>query len=125
MSLHDIRLIGTTDASGNLTLTTPSGMTGWLEAVEWVDGTLDDGVDATLSVTETPSGVDQTLLTLTNANDDAWSRPRHVVHSETGTALTGTSGGDRARPIINGKLKLVIASGGNAKTGGCIVYYER
>lgn len=125
MTLHDVRLVGATDASGDKTLTAPSGVFGYLEAVEWIDGDLTDGVDAVLSVTETPSGVDQTLLTLTNANDDAWYRPRHVVHSEAGAALTGTSGGDRARPLINGKLKLVISSGGDTKTGGCIVYYER
>ena len=88
-----------------------------LYAVEWVDGTLDDGVDAVLSVTATPSGVDKTLLTLTNANDDAWYHPRGVEHDAAGAALT-----TRALSVVYGTLKLVVSAGGNVKTGACWVY---
>ncbi len=125
MALHDLRLTVMTESDGTGTITAPSPIFGYLEAVEWIDGSFDDGVDPVLSVTETPNGIDQTLLSISNANDDGWYRPRHLVHSEAGAALTGTSGGDRARPIINGRLKLAVTNGGNAKTGGCIVYYER
>jgi len=88
-----------------------------LYAVEWVDGTMDDGVDAVLSVTSTPSGVDKTLLTLTNANDDAWYHPRGVEHDAAGAALT-----TRALSVVYGTLKLVVSAGGNVKTGACWVY---
>jgi len=125
MALHDLRLTVMTESDGTGTITAPMSIFGYLEAVEWIDGSFDDGVDPALSVTETPSGVDQTLLSVSNANADAWYRPRHVVHGEDGGALTGTSGGDRARPIINGVLKLAVTNGGDEKTGGCIVYYER
>ena len=88
-----------------------------LYGVEWVDGTLADGVDAVLSVTNTPSGVDKTLLTLTNANDDAWYHPRGVEHDAAGAALT-----TRTLSVVYGTLKLVVTSGGNVTSGACWVY---
>lgn len=88
-----------------------------LYAVEWVDGSLEDGVDAVLSMTDTLSGVDKTLLTLTAANNDAWYYPQALVDDNTGgnTAYY-------APQVVEGTLKLVVANGGNAKTGKCIVY---
>lgn len=125
MALKDIRLFGTTSAGGAATLIAERPVFGRLVAVEWIDGSFDDGVDGTLSVIRTPSGVDLTLLTLTDANNDALYYPRHQVHGSTGAGLT--LDGTRLlveMPIITGTLQLVIAQGGDAKTGGCIVYYE-
>jgi len=121
--LKSIKLTGTTSAGGAVTITATRSILARLYAVEWIDGTFDDGVDGTLSFVQSESEVDTTLLTLTDANSDAWYYPRALVHDASGTALTGTAGGDRTLPVINGTLKLVIAQGGNAKTGGCIVYY--
>lgn len=123
MRLQEMRLIGTTDASGDVTINGETGVFGRLYAVEWIDGDLTDGVDAVLSCQSTPSGVAQTILTLTNANADAWYFPRAVVHSEAGAALTGTSGGDREMFLLTGKPRLVIASGGDTHTGGAIIYF--
>ena len=125
MTIYQIQLTATTIADGSATVNGEERVFGMLHAVEWIDGNFDDGVDATLSCQSTVSGVAQTLLTLTNANDDAIYYPRAIVHSEAGAALTGTTGGDRGRMILNGKLRLVIAQGGNVKTGGCIVYYTK
>lgn len=125
MKLYEISLQGTTETDGTLTVNAEVQVRGFLYAVEWIDGTFDDGVDAVVSCESTPSGVAQTLLTLSNANSDAWYFPRTVVHGETGTALTGTSGGDRALFILNGKPRLAVTSGGSTKTGGCILYYTR
>lgn len=124
--IKSLRLYGTTNTSGAATIASAENAVanGLLYAVEWIDGTFDDGVDAVLSVTKTPSGVDQTLLTLTDANNDAWYYPRILVHDAAGTALTGTSGGDRERAVINGVLSLAVTSGGASKSGGCIVYYN-
>jgi len=88
-----------------------------LHAVEWVDGDLADGVDAVLSVTDTLSGVDHTLLTLTDANNDAWYFPRPVENDAAGAALT-----TRTLDVVYGTLKLVVAQGGVSKSGACIVY---
>ena len=121
--LKEAILVGTTSTAGAATINDTRATLGKLYAVEWIDGTLSDGVDAVLTCQNTASGVAQTLLTLTDANDDKPYYPRDVVHDLTGGALTGTSGGDREMPVINGVLRLVIASGGSEKTGGCIVYF--
>lgn len=116
--LKAIRINVTTDASGDgSTVVTPS-ILGWLVGVRWIDGTYDDGVDGTLTAVIAPSGVDDTLFTLTNANTDAMSYPRATECSTVGAALTTTT-----MMIIDGSLKLTVAQGGNVKTGGCIVYY--
>lgn len=88
-----------------------------LYAVEWIDGDLEDGVDATLSMTDTLSGVDKTLLTLTDADNDAWYYPQALVHDNTGVATVYY-----APQVVEGTLKLVVASGGNTKSGKMIVY---
>lgn len=119
MSLHSIKLTGTTDGSQNATITAEKAIIGYLEAVDWIDGDLTDGVDAVLSATLTSSGTSQTLLTLTNANSDAIYYPRRVVDTTAGAAATGVYD----RFLIDGYLSLAITSGGASKTGGCIVYY--
>lgn len=123
MSLRDVNLRGTTDENGDATINHDGLIKGRLYRVEWVDGDLADGVDGTITMQNTPSGVAQTVLTLTDANSDADYYPRVLVHDAAGAALTGTSGGDRVMPLIWGVPRLVIASGGNAKTGGAILYY--
>ena len=123
-NLVAVRLVGTTIADGTVTVTSEGAYSGLLHMVQWIDGDLTDGVDAVLSVTRNDAGVDNTLLTLTNANSDAVYFPRYIVHSEAGAALTGTSGGDRCMHPVLGKLQLAITSGGDAHTGGCIVILE-
>ena len=123
MKIRDIKLIGTTN-SGGVTITSPESVKGYLYKVKWVDGDLVDAVTGALTVIETPEGVDETLLTLANplGNADKNYYPRDIVHNLAGAALTGTAGGDREMLLVVGKLKLVIASGGTAKTGGCVAY---
>jgi hypothetical protein len=51
--------------------------------------------------------------------------PRDLVHAVAdGAALTGTSGGDRCAPLVNGSLRFVVASGGNGGVGSVVIYYE-
>lgn len=122
--MEEIRLIGTTAAGGTVTVTAERAVYGYLDRVTWKVGDLAVGVDAVLSITNTPVGVDETLLTLTNADANAVYYPRALVHDAAGAALTGTAGGDRVRPLICGTLSLAISSGGATKTGGAIVYVE-
>ena len=123
MKIVDIRLIGTTN-SGSATITADRSVKGFLYKVKWVDGDLADACTGSLTVTETPEAVDETILTLANplGNADKNYYPRDIVHTLAGAALSGTAGGDVAMPLVVGRLKLAIASGGTAKTGGCIVY---
>lgn len=121
-----VRLITTTDGSGDATIESVNTYNGELAMVQWIDGDLVDGVDAVLSVTDTDSGVDYTLLTLTNANDDAFYLTRKGVTDETGAAMLYAAGGTAVPgklPVV-GRLKLVISSGGASKTGGAIVFIE-
>jgi hypothetical protein len=114
----------TTDGSEAYTSTTDLGVSGQpasgaylLHAVQWIDGTLTDGVDAVLSVTDAPGGADTTLLTLTNANDDAWYYPQVFVDTNAGVDTTFYT-----HQVVAGKLKLAVTSGGASKTGKCVVY---
>lgn len=124
MGLQIVRLIGTTDSSGDVTVNHTTTVQGLLYMVEWIDGDLADGNDAVLSVQSVAgeSAAATTLLTLTNANSDARYYPRALTHDDTGTALTGTAGGDRVAPVVSGVPRLVISSGGDTKTGGCVLY---
>ena len=124
MNLKSVRLYGTTAAGGSVNIDDTKATHGRLYAVEWIDGDLSDGVGAVLSARLTNSGVDHTLLTLTAANDDAWYMPRHVIHDETGTIITYDGTREvHEMPVINGTLRLAITSGGDLKSGGCIVHY--
>jgi adenosylcobinamide amidohydrolase len=118
VELKSRKLTAVTGTDGSGTATDTISIVGFLCGVEWIDGSYDDGVGATLTVINTESTVVATLLTLTNANSDAMYYPTAAEHDATGTA-TGT----RAVPVINGTLKLAVTDGGSAKTGGCIVFY--
>lgn len=120
-----VKLTGTTAADGSLTVLSEGVYNGELCAVQWIDGTFDNGVDAVLSVTNTDAGVDLTLLTLTDANDDAFYPVRAIAKDQAGATITydGTNEVYTEIPVV-GRLKLVVTAGGNAKTGGCIVYLE-
>lgn len=124
MSIRSISLQGTTDSGGDLTVNGDTQIRGYLERVDWIDGTLVDGNDAVISVQDTPNGTAQTLMTLTDANADAVYYPRTLMQGETGADLTGSAGGDRTRYLVIGVPRLVVADGGNTKDGGCILYYE-
>lgn len=118
--MRDVRLNVTTDADGDATATSAHAILGRLIALEWIDGDLADGVDATVSVVNSTSGVDRTVLTLTDANADAFYHTGAAVYGATGAAITNSY----AAPLIDGKLKLTVASGGSAKSGGAILWVD-
>lgn len=93
-------------------------------AIKYKAGTLDTG--ATVTVTNVGNGDSKPLLTKASAGTStAWFYPRDLVHAVSdGAALTGTSGGDRALPIVDGHFKVVIASGGAGASGSVTIYYD-
>jgi hypothetical protein len=114
---------GVSDGAASTSATT--GVLGKLYAIEYQPGTIDTG--ATLTVTCVgPNGSSKPLLTKASAGTaNVWYYPRDLVNAVAdGAALTGTSGGDRALPILQGRPLVAIASGGNSKVGYCILYYE-
>ncbi len=118
--IRHIKLYGTTDSLGALTVTSTLPVEGLLHAVEWIVGDLATGVDATLSIDRDDNAVDVTLLTLTDANAGKVYYPLVAASTNAGADIAATY----QRMFVNGKLKLVVANGGNTKSGGCIVYFE-
>lgn len=116
----------TTNASGDATVDGDLALMGAeVLAVELIIGTLTSGAaDVTLSDVGV-SGATKTLLTLTNVSANAMYYPRLVVHGETGTALTGTAGGDRTKPLVTGRLRVTVAQGGNVTSGSVFVWYKK
>lgn len=95
---------------------------GKLYAIEYRPGTIDTG--ATLVVTCEGLGSKPLLTKASAGTANSWYYPRDLVHAVAdGAALTGTSGGDRCLPILNGTPKATIASGANSKTGYVTLYY--
>lgn len=117
-----IVLTWTTSAGGDATVN-GSAVLGKLHSILYRPGTTDTG--ATVTVT-TQGDAAQTVLAKTTAGtSNTWYYPRSLQHNPAdGAALTGTAGGDRAMPILDGPLRVVIASGGNATTGSVVIYYE-
>jgi len=120
MKLKEMRLYGTTNGSGALTVNGDCAVFGRLYAVRWVDTALDS---CTGTISTQGHEASATLLTLTAQNASATFYPRDLVHTAAGAALTGTSGGDRALPLMVGTPRLVISSGGDTKAGGCVLFY--
>ena len=111
----------TTNGTGDGT-TTGAAVLGKLFAIEYRPGTLD--TDAVVTIT-CESDTSKALLTLTSpGTSDLWRYPRDLVHAVAdGAALTGTAGGDRAMPVLNGALKVLVAAGGDTLTGSVVIYY--
>jgi len=114
--MRDILLSGTTSAGGAVTVNAESAVFGLLYAIQLIDGTFDDGVDITLTCENANMSIP--LLVQANFNSDQMVYPRVVQALNTdGTALL-----THTLPVLAGVPKMVIAQGGSAKTGGCILY---
>jgi hypothetical protein len=117
--------LATGASDGAASTTDTSAVLGELYAIAYHPGTIDTG--ATVVVTCVGfEGSSKPLLTKASAGTAAtWFYPRDLVHAVAdGAALTGTTGGDRDCPILDGVLKATISSGANSKIGHVIVYYE-
>jgi hypothetical protein len=111
-----VRLDFTTDGSGAATVTAEDTYIGTLYAIQMIDGTLDDGVDITLTCEQGELSIP--LLVAADWNTDKMIYPRVLQNLNTdGTALTS-----HTEPMICGKPKAVIAQGGATKTGAVILY---
>ena len=111
--IFDAKIAVTTTAGGAFTSTETRRWDGYyLEEIEYVIGTIDSGATVTISVTNRPSGVDLTLLTLSSPSANKIYRVRTSEHDNTGTAL-----GSNTRYAIDGTLKVVVSAGGATKAG--------
>lgn len=114
----------TTTAGGAATEYTEA-IRGKLIEVIFTDGSTDAGADFTITTED--SG--QAILTLTNAGaaNGKW-RPRQKISDATGADISyeATDAKDVHEPIriANERIKIVVAQGGNAKTGTFAFIYE-
>jgi len=121
MKLKNMRITITTNGDG-VGAGYGDAVFGQLYAVQLIDGSFVDGVGITITCEH--EDISRPILTKANFDIDSTYYPRELVHAVAdGAALTGTSGGDRVMPVILGRPKVAIASGGATKVGGVILYY--
>ena len=113
---YDVAL--TTIADGSVTAYTPF-VSGRVLAVGYVKTDFDNGVDITVS-TETTT---RTIVALTNQNTSVLVHPRVAVQDAAGAdaTLDGTRSMREPAHVCNERVKIVVAQGGNVKTGSVYV----
>lgn len=109
---HSVSL--TTNASGAATAYSPN-VTGRILAVIYTKVDFADGVDFTITL----EGTAEPILTLTNQNAGAVFYPRVQVQDETGAGATLDGTRKMREPVVavNDRVKVVVAAGGDTKTG--------
>jgi len=105
----------TTAADGTVTAYSPR-ISGKIHQIEYVKTDYANGVDFT--ITGEATGVN--LWTESDVNASAIRAPRQPTHSQVGAALLYAAGGTAQTvpvALANDRVKIVLAQGGNAKTG--------
>ena len=112
----------TTIADGSATAYS-NPVTGKLSQIRYVKTDFDDG--STITVTNETTG--ETLWTEAAVNASATRAPRQPVHTTAGAAALYAAAGQAVLDKIalaNDRIKIVIAAGGNKKTGTFIFMLE-
>jgi len=112
------KVTATVDASGSVTAYSPR-CSGLLHAVHYVpDGSTP--YDNTVDMTITSEATGESILTRSNVSAAFNARPRVPTSDAAGTASLYAAGGTAIQDKIalgNDRVKIVLAQGGNAKTG--------
>lgn len=108
----------TTASDGTVTAYSPT-VRGRLEAISYVKTDYADTVDFTITAEDTGDG----LWNQSNVTASATVRPRAATHTTAGVAATldGTVAA-LDKIALNTRVKIVLAQGGNAKTGTFLIY---
>jgi hypothetical protein len=113
MHVQTFSVAATTDASGDATVYL-GPMNAMLSHMRYVKTDFADGVDFT--ITDEATGA--TIWTESNVNASATRAPRMATHTTAGVASVYAAADGVLAPIpVSGRIKIVVASGGNAKTG--------
>lgn len=115
MAIRRFNVAVTTAADGSATVYSPY-VSGFLHQIQYVKTNFADGVDFTI----TAEATGETLWTESNVNAAAVKAPRQATHSTAGVASLYAAGGSAVNDRIalgRDRVKIVIASGGNATTG--------
>lgn len=105
----------TTNSSGAATAYSPV-VTGNLSAIHYIKTDFANGVD--FAITAEATG--ESLWAQDNVNASATVAPRQPTHTQAGAAALYAAGGSPVLAPIglaNDRIKIVIASGGDTKTG--------
>lgn len=113
---QSVSVTATTIADGSATVYTDN-IRGKIIAVRYVKSDFADGVDFTIT-TETTN---RNVWVDTNINASETVVPKELNDDTAGADLTGVYDHVRA---FNERIKIVIASGGDTKTGTFTIYYE-
>lgn len=106
----------TTASDGSATAYTDKAVTGAVLSIQYVKIDYTDGVDFTITAETTGQG----LWTESNVNASATRCPRQPTHDAVGAASLYAATGEPVEDYIylaNERVKIVLASGGNAKSG--------
>lgn len=106
----------TTDAAGAATAYTSGLVNGRIFSIKYTKSTFDNGVDFTITTEDTA----QNLWVESDVNATATRAPRQPTHDSVGAASLYASGGEPVEGYIcaaSERIKIVIAQGGNTKTG--------
>lgn len=105
----------TTAADGSATAYSPY-LSGYIHEIHYLKTDFADGVDFTI----TAEATGETIWTQSDVNAAAVKAPRQPTHSNVGVAALFASGGTAVNDRValgRDRVKIVIAQGGNAKTG--------
>lgn len=105
----------TVDASGDAEVYSPY-LSGALVSIAYVKDDFADGVDFTITSEETG----ETLWAEEDVNASAIRHPKAPTHSQAGAAALYAAGGTAVNDRISlgqDRVKIVVASGGNATSG--------
>lgn len=89
---------------------------GKIHSIQYVKGDFADGVDFTI----TAEATGEAILTKSDVNASAVFYPRAATHTQAGAAALYATGGTAVQDKIamgNDRVKIVVAQGGNAKSG--------
>lgn len=117
---HTVAL--TTAADGSATGYTPV-VTGKVSAIHYVKTDFANGVDFTVTAEATGA----TIWAEADVNASAVRAPRQATHTTAGVAALYAAGGTGINePIVvaEDRIKIVVAQGGDTKTGSIIVVME-
>jgi len=115
MRLYEITVTTAADGSATAYAPTSGRARGRLESIQYEKVDFADGVDFTITDEETG----ESLWTDTNVNASEIVRPRAPVMDQVGAARLYASGGTAVSDRIGivSRIKVVIGSGGNVKSG--------
>lgn len=121
MSIRRFEVPVTTAADGTATAYSPY-LSGYLVSIQYVKTDFADGVD--FAITSEANG--QAIWTESDVNAAVTKAPRLATHSVAGVAATydGTSAANDKIALGRDRVKIVLAQGGNAKTGKFVIVVD-